>query len=278
MTLSAAVKNRSVADEVAWYGKVARRKDLLSRGCTAWSLKQAVVAGIISQICRGYYALPDADPLDIHLALHQARRTCFTKAEQLGLWIIKSPLLPHVAAAHGRPISGCVVHKVSGPQTLMDILRQCITCGSEVDGLAALESAVVLKMCTIPELRAEFTRREDRGARAIIGMIDPQAMSIAETVARYYLRRAGLNVQGQFYVKGVGQLDLLVEGLLGVETDGERYHNTASGWAEDLRRDNLLVIKGLWCLRIPAKMVLGSPDIMLKWVREALAMISSAPH
>lgn len=278
MTLSAAAKNRSVADEVAWFGKVARRKDLLVRGCTAWSLKQAVSAGIISQVGRGYYALPDADPLDIHLALYQARRTCFTKAEQLGLWVIKPPLFPHVAAAHGRPISGCVVHKVSGPQTLMDILRQCVKCGSEVDGLAALESAVVLKECTIPDLRAEFTRREDSGARAIIDMIDPQAMSIAETVARYYLRKAGLNVQGQFYVKGVGHLDLLVEGLLGVETDGETYHNTESGWAEDLRRDNLLVIKGLWCLRIPAKVVLGNPDVMLAWVREALATITSTPH
>lgn len=278
MTLSAAAKYRSVADEVAWFGKVARRKDLLVRGCTAWSLKQAVSAGIISQVGRGYYALPDADPLDIHLALYQARRTCFTKAEQLGLWVIKRRLFPHVAAAHGRPISGCVVHKVSGPQTLMDILRQCVKCGSEVDGLAALESAVVLKECTIPDLRAEFTRREDSGARAIIDMIDPQAMSIAETVARYYLRKAGLNVQGQFYVKGVGHLDLLVEGLLGVETDGETYHNTESGWAEDLRPDNLLVIKGLWCLHIPAKVVLGNPDVMLAWVREALATITSAPH
>lgn len=160
----------------------------------------------------------------------------------------------------------------------MDILRQCVKCGSEVQALAVMESAVVLKQCTILELRAEFTKREDSGARVIIDMIDPQSMSIVETVARYYLRKAGFNVQGQFYVKGVGNLDLLVEGLLGVETDGERYHNTESGWAEDLRRDNLLVIKGVWCLRIPAKMVLGNPDVMVKWVREALVMISSAPH
>ncbi|PYI37329.1 hypothetical protein CVS30_16065 [Arthrobacter psychrolactophilus] len=276
MTLSEAVKEHSVADEVAWYGKVARRKDLLSRGCTAWGLKQAVAAGTVRQICRGYYALPDADPLDLHLAQFQARRSCLTKAAQLGLWIIRPPSLPHVAAAHGRPILGCVVHKVSGPLSFMDILRQCVKCGSEVDGLVVLESAVVLKKCTILELRAEFTRREDARARSIIDMIDPQAMSIAETVARYYLRTAGFNVQGQFYVKDVGHLDLLVEGVLGVETDGERYHNTESGWAEDLRRDNLLVIKGLWCLRIPAKVVLGRPDIMLKWVRQTLAMISSA--
>ncbi|WP_186759063.1 type IV toxin-antitoxin system AbiEi family antitoxin domain-containing protein [Arthrobacter alpinus] len=278
MVSSKEVKTRSVEDQVAWYGKVARRKDLLAKGCTAWSLKTAEEAGLIRRIARGYYALPDADPLDVRLALHQARRTCFTKAEQLGLWVIKRPPLLHVAAAHGRPIHGCVVHKVSGEQTLLDILRQCVKCGSEVEGLAALESAVVLKKCSIAELRAEFAGREDTRGRAIIDMIDPQAMSIAETVARYYLRKAGLNVQGQFYVKGVCHIDLLVEGVLGVETDGETYHNTEQGWAEDLRRDNLLVIKGVWCLRIPAKMVLGRPDIMLSWVRQALAVINSAPQ
>jgi len=268
---------RTVVDEVEWYGKVARRKDLVARGCTEWHIRKAVSEGQLRRIDRGYYALPDADPLDVRLALHQARRTCFTKAEQLGLWIIKAPNLPHVAAAHGRPVPGCVVHKVKGPQTLMDILRQCIKCGSEVEGLAVVESAVVKDLCTIPELRVAFAGREDARARAIIDMIDPQSMSIAETVARYYLKKDGLNVQGQYYVKDVGHLDLLVEGVLCVETDGEQFHNTPQGWAEDLRRDNLLVIKGKWCLRIPAKVVLGRPDIMLGWVRQALAMISSAP-
>lgn len=273
-----AVNIRSVKDEVARYGKVARRRDLLARGCTAWTVKKAEDAGVILRIGRGYYALPDADPLDVRLALYQARRTCFTKAEQLGLWIIKPPLLPHVAAAHGRPVPGCVVHKTSGRQSLLDILRQCVRCGSEVEGLAVLESAVVLKKCTIPQLRAAFAGREDTRGRAIIDSIDPQAMSIVETVARYYLRKAGLNVQGQFFVKGVGHIDLMVEGILAVETDGAAYHNTAQSWAEDLRRNNLLVIKGMWCLRIPAVVVLGRPDIMLGWVRQALEMIKAAPN
>jgi hypothetical protein len=269
---------RSVVGEVAWYGKVARRKDLVSRGCTEAGIRKAVGEGLIRRISRGYYALPDADPQDVHYALHQARRACFNKAAQLRLWVIRLPNMPHVAAAHGRPVPGCVVHKVKGKQTWMDILRQCIKCGSEVEALAVVESAVVKGHCTIPQLRAEFAGREDAQARAIIDMIDPQSMSIAETVARYYLRKAGWNVQGQYYVKGVGHVDLLVEGILCIETDGEKFHNTPEGWAEDLRRDNLLVIKGKWCLHIPAKVVLDRPDIMIGWVRQALEMINSAPR
>lgn len=267
----------SVADEVAWYGKVARRKDLLAKGCSVRSIGQAEKTGRVLRIAPGYYALPDADPLDVLLARHQARRSCFTKARQLGLWVIRAPALHHVAAAHGRAIPGCVVHKVSGQQTLLDILRQCVGCGSEVEALAVLESAVVLKKYTIPQLRAEFIRREDTRARSIIDMIDPQSMSIAETVARYHLGKAGFNVQGQFYVKNVGHIDLLVEGLLCVETDGERYHNTENGWAADLRRDNLLVMQGRWCLRIPAQMVLNRPELMIGWVRQALAMMAATP-
>lgn len=268
----------SVEGEVAWYGNVARRKDLLTRGCSAGSIARAEEAGRIRRIAPGYYALPNADPVDVRLAQNQARRSCYSKAEQLGLWVIKAPVVWHVAAAHGRPIPGCVVHKVSGQQTIMDILRQCVGCGSEVDALAVLESAVVLNHCTIPQLRLEFSRRKDARARAIIDMIDPQSMSIAETVARYYLRKAGLNVQGQFYVRNVGHLDLLVEGVLCVETDGEKYHDTEHGWASDLRRDNLLVMQGRWCLRIPAAVVLGQPELMLSWIRQALAMIASAPN
>ncbi|MGA7206620.1 MAG: type IV toxin-antitoxin system AbiEi family antitoxin domain-containing protein [Specibacter sp.] len=270
-------KMRAVVEAVEWYGKVARRKDLVDRGCTEWHIRKAVSDGQLRQIGRGYYALPDADLLDVRLALYQARRTCLTKAEQLGLWIIRPPEMPHVAAAHGRPVPGCVVHKVKGPQTLMDILRQCIKCGTEVEALAVVESAVVKDLCTIPQLRVAFAGREDARARAIIDLIDPQSMSIVETVARYSLKKEGLNVQSQYYVKDVGHLDLLVEGVLCVETDGEQFHNTPQGWAEDLRRDNLLVIKGKWCLRIPAKVVLGRPDIMLGWVRQALSMINSAP-
>lgn len=256
-------------------GGVARQKDLLRHGFTPWNLKQALAAGTVEWISRGYYALPDADALDVELARHQARRTCFTKAAHLGLWVVTPMPLPHVAAAHGRPIPGCVVHRVSGGQTLVDILRQCVKCGSEVEALAVLESAVVLKKCTIHELRAAFAGRKDAAGRSVVAMIDPQSQSIVETVARYYLLHAGYNVQSQAAIKGVGHLDLLVDGLLGVETDGERYHNTPSGWAEDLRRDNLLVIAGMWKLRIPASVVLYHPDTMLQWVKDALAQIAA---
>lgn len=265
-----------VVEQIAWFGKVARRRDLRERGCTDWNIAVAAREGLITKVARGYFALPGAEPLDIRLAQHQARRTCFSQAEKMGLWVIKAPDKPHVAAAHGRPVPGCVVHKTSGVPTLFDILRQCVRCGTEVEALAVLESAVVLKHCTIPQLRAAFSGRYGARGRAIIDMIDPQSMSIVETVARYHLRRAGYNVQSQYHVKRMGHVDLLIEGLLGLETDGAAYHNTPTAWEEDLVRNNMMMIEGLPCLRVTARMVLNRPDIMLNWVRQTLARLTAA--
>ena len=267
----------SVVAEIERLGKVARRKDLLARGCTDWGLAQATEAGHIVKVGRGYFAVPGADPLDIWLAGYQARRTCLSKAKQLGLWVIQEPALIHVAAAHGQAISGCVVHRVSGPQTIMEILRQCIQCGSELDALLAMESAVVLKHCNIPALRAEFSRDRDARGRNILAMLDPQSMSIVETIARYYLRLAGYNVQSQYFQKGVGHLDLWIDGLLGLETDGAAYHNTPDGWATDMVRDNLLTVRGMWHLRLSARMILERPELMLDWVRQTMDRINSLP-
>ncbi|SEE65131.1 hypothetical protein SAMN04489740_2052 [Arthrobacter alpinus] len=256
-------------------GGVAKRKDLVAAGVTSWDLHQAQSQELIRRLPGGCFALPDANPVDINLALHQARRTCLSKVADLGLWLLEEPQQIHAAAAHGNKIPGCVVHRVSGGQTLVAILRQCVRCGTQLEALVVLESAVVKNKCTISRLRREFTRRQDTEGRAVVEMIDPQSMSIAETCGRYHLRQAGYNVQGQAYIKDAGHLDLLVDGVLGLEIDGKKYHNDPQSWAEDLRRDTMYVINGVWRLRLPAAVVLYQPGIMLRWVEQALTMIDS---
>lgn len=267
----------SVVGEIKKFGKVARRRDLLAAGCTAKAIEQALQLRQIKKVARGHYALPWAEATDVIFARHQARPGCFTMAQQMKLWVIRDPQRPHVSTASGRPIPGFVVHRISGVPSLMDVLRQCVACGTEVEALTVLESAVVNKHCTIPDLRTEFSRHSDARARAIIELLDPQSMSIIETVARYYLRKEGYNVQGQYFQRDVGHLDLLVEGLLGIETDGRTWHASFDGWEKDLQRDNFLTINGLWHLRIPASIVLHRPDIMIEWVRMALARITANP-
>ena len=257
-------------------GRAARRSDLLRRGLRDWDLVQAADAGRIRKTGRGVYALPDASAQDIHLALNQAYLDCFSRAQEMGLWVLNSPGRPHVATAHGRPVPGCTVHRIRGRLSFWDMLRHCVKCGSEVEALCVLESAVVLKRCSLDQMRRVFTRRNDAAVRRIVDMIDPQSQSIAETSGRYHLRAAGYNVQGQAAIRGMGHLDLLVEGVLGVETDGEKYHDTAAAWVEDLRRINVLASLGIPTLHIKASDALYHPETMVDLVGSALAAVRRA--
>ncbi|WP_104091130.1 type IV toxin-antitoxin system AbiEi family antitoxin domain-containing protein [Arthrobacter sp. GMC3] len=278
MNSPTSAKIASVPTAISRFGPVARQRDLLALGISTRQIRIAVQQGSVIQVARGHYAVPGVSTQDIYLARHQAQRTCLSKVSELGLWQLREPESVHVAAAHGRPIPGCVVHKHSGGQTLMGILRQCVACGTELEGLIILESAVVAKICTINDLQSEFTKRGDNAARALVETIDPQSMAITETAGRYHLKKAGHNVQGQAYIRDAGHLDLLVDGVLGIEADGKRFHDTENGWREDLRRDTMYVLRGVWRLRIPGEVVLYHPDVMMAWVSQALAMIRSTPR
>ncbi len=260
-------------------GAAARRRDVLSAGVSERALIAAVRAGRLIAPARGIYALPTASALDLHLAKNHAVPGCHSAAIALGLWTVNAPLQPHVAAAHGRPIEGCVVHRHAGPLTVLDIVGQCVRCLPDVEALVVMESAVVLKKCLLSEFRQAFGGRAHARARRLLGMVDPQSMSAVETSARYWLRLAGYNVQAQYSVRGMGHLDLMIDGVLGIELESDQYHNDAAAFGEDLRRGNALVIRGIPTLRIRGSIALWKPDLMLDWVRQALETMQSAqPH
>ncbi|WP_186759062.1 hypothetical protein [Arthrobacter alpinus] len=216
-------RRTSVEAVIERWGNAARRKDLIHSGLTDWDLVQAVSSGRVLKVERAVFALPNASERDLHLAAHQAYLDCFSRAEQMGLWVLETPEATHVATAHGRPVPGCFVHRVRGRLTLWDVLTHCVQCGTDVEALCVLESAVVLKKCTLEQLHHNFQKRKDARARRIIAMIDPQSHSIAETSGRYHLRKAGYKVQGQAAIRGMGHLDLLVEGVLGIETAARNF-------------------------------------------------------
>ncbi|MFQ4149642.1 hypothetical protein AAGW05_13270 [Arthrobacter sp. LAPM80] len=266
----------AVEDAIARFGSVARHHELQAIGISTRQIADAVTAGRICRVARGHYALPGFNELDVFLARNQARLACLSRLKGLGLWVLREPRDLHVATAHGRPVPGCTAHRTAGPETFMAVVRQAVGCGSDLDGLITMESAVVKNKCTIEELRMEFDRRSDKRAREMIALIDPQSMSITETAGRHHLLRAGHNVVAQAYVREVGHLDLLVDGILGIEGDGREFHATAEAWKEDLRRDAMYVLNGVWRLRLPAEVVLYHPEVFLNYVERALARIRCA--
>nr|WP_269429732.1 hypothetical protein [Arthrobacter sp. L77] len=90
-------------------------------------------------------------------------------------------------------------------------------------------------------------------------------------MARYHLRSAGFSTQSQVYVRGVGRLDLYVDGILGIEADGRQYHSDRRAFEEDRRRWNLLTTRGIPILRVTHDLLTRQPDQFLTLVRAAVA-------
>jgi very-short-patch-repair endonuclease len=102
--------------------------------------------------------------------------------------------------------------------------------------------------------------------------VDRGAESLLETLARTYFRQAGIRVEAQVHIEGVGHVDLLLEGRLIVELDG-RHHGEWEQVKKDQRRNNRSAVRGYAVLRYYYADVVHHPAAM---VAEVLAVLASA--
>ncbi|WP_411373822.1 hypothetical protein ACLH0K_11985 [Arthrobacter sp. MPF02] len=267
---------RTITDALTGLGGVSGIDSLMRAGVSRRSLEAGLRDGVVQRIARGLYALPDADPLLAHAARHHAVPGCATAAKTAGLWVVKAPDRPHLAAPHGRAIPGCLVHRSKLPLTHLDIVCQSLRCLPHLEGLTIAESAVKKGLVQLPALRERFPAAREKSIRGLIAKIRPQSGSIIETMARYLLEEAGLTVEMQVKIPGMGHLDLLVDGLLGIETDGFAHHSDRAAYREDRRRWNITVIRGVPTLRVTFDMLQNQPEEFVRMVHQALAMYRRA--
>lgn len=273
---------------------VATRRQLLARGYTPRSLASSVHAGRLIRIRRGYYALPDVDD-----ATQQAVRvggvlTCVSAARRFGMWVASDSCthiyLRHEASRMRAPHDrfarlteenrrDCVLHwfpLVAGDAVSMEsvgplsALAHLIRCQPEYLAIAAIDSALYERIVRLGQLDAVFASIPAKYHR-YLQRIDARAMSGIETIVRLILLDAGLSCSPQFHFSGIGDVDLLVEGCIVVETDGRLGHADAPGVARDYDRDVALAALGYVVLRFNYRQVMFSPDAVLAAVLGALA-------
>lgn len=75
---------------------------------------------------------------------------------------------------------------------------------------------------TLDFLRQRLPRTRNGRARDVLTWVDRGAESLLETLARTDFRQAGIRVETQVYIEGVGYVDLLLERRLIVELDGRQ--------------------------------------------------------
>ncbi|MET4093354.1 type IV toxin-antitoxin system AbiEi family antitoxin domain-containing protein [Arthrobacter sp. UYCu712] len=266
----------NIIEVLAQYDGVARAKHLAAAGVSDFQLQAALARGAVSRVARGVYALPGADPGLVSIRSLPAEPGCVTAAQLEGLWVLEQAAQPHIAVPHSRRYPGFVCHRSAAPPTLLDSVVQSLRCLPELDGLVIAESAVVLKGISLRELRRRLRGRNDARERRIVAGIVPQSQSIIECMARFLLRRAGFHVESQVNIPGMGHLDLMVDGRLGIETDGAGFHMDKASFEEDRRRWNVTTRLGIPTLVVSYPLLKNHPQEFIALVRDALNRLSAA--
>ena len=266
----------NVTEELSNYDGVARAKHLAAAGVSDFQLKSALTSGSVSRVARGVYALPDADAELISIRSLPAEPACASAAQFQGLWVLKPPPQPHIAVMHSRRYPGFVCHRSAAPPTLLDTVVQSLRCLPDLEGLVIAESAVVLKALPLSALRQRLGGRNDARERRLVAGIVPQSQSIIECMARYWLRRAKFHVESQVNIPGMGHIDLMVDGRLGIETDGAGFHMDRTSFEEDRRRWNVTTRLGIPTLVVSYPLLLHRPEEFISMVRDALNRLSAA--
>jgi len=256
-----------------------RTRELVAAGMTRSQIAWAVGAGRLVRIRIGHFCLPELDVATQQAVRIGGRLACVSELARRGVWVTHPPRQPHVhlAANASRlrdprvmtrrldPRSGCVLHWGDvgewGGDSRVSVLaaaRQSMACLDLHDAVATVESSVQNGVISLDALRAGATAAE----LAVIARVDGRAGSGLETLVREALRDAGLRVEPQFRVAGVGDLDLLVEGVVAVEADGRRFHGGAVAPA-DRRRDAVVSSLGMTPLRFDyAQIVYDRPSVL----------------
>lgn len=261
------------------WGGVARTRQLIRTGIRERDLSRAVGAGLIQRPRPGIYALPGADPLLVRCAATNSRLTCVSAAEHHGLWVLRPPKKVHLLRRDGTLASDrAVVHRdswVDGAPgawvaSKADALLHALRCLPELEALVLVESATQQGF-SLDFLRDRLPGRRNARARHILDLVDVGAESLLETLARTHLRRAGLHVEPQVDIRGVGSLDLLVEGCVDVETDGKE-HETMKRRLKDYHRDNTAQTLGFAVARFGYAEIVHRPEAM---VRQVCALVTA---
>ncbi|WP_345803331.1 hypothetical protein AAIB33_09690 [Microbacterium sp. AZCO] len=269
--------------------------DLRRFGWTKRDLAGAVASGSLTTVRRGVFLCAGASDEIVAAVKEGGRLACVSVLQPLGVFVLKrSKTHVHFERGtwkhtprkrtqiwHWRPLQRSP-HPRATCVGLIDALAQATTCQSPRAAVATLDSALNLGLISLEDLDEIFARVPAR-RRVLRGLVDGRAESGPETFVRLMALALGFEVQLQVQIDGVGRVDLVLDGWLVVECDGEKFH---SGWASqkaDRRRDLALAARGLTSIRPIAEDILFHPeDVMdalrgLRAAHEALGQAGSRP-
>jgi very-short-patch-repair endonuclease len=273
--------------------RIATRRQLMRLGMSPVDLTEGVRVGRLLRVRRDRYALPTTPPAILEAVRIGGLLSCVSAADFHGIWVPDEPFT-HIAMAHqaSRMRSprdrfvrlsvdnrdGCELHwwPLAEPDaaslhsvTVVDSLVHIVRCQPRPVAAAALDSALFEGKVKPSDLGRIFDAVPAKFAH-LRDDIDARSMSGLETITRLMVRDAGLHCDLQVHFRGVGDVDLLVEGCVVVETDGRNGHEGKVGQRRDYDRDVILAALGLTVLRFNYRQVMYHPGQVMAAIVGAL--------
>jgi hypothetical protein len=270
-----------IAAHVDALGGFAQKRQLVARGARDHHLTRAVRDGRVRRARQGWYTtLPDRDPR-VRAVRVGGRLTGLSAVAAHGGWVLRGGQL-HVAlprnAARLRAQHNRFAHPPAYRQRgvrlhwdegrggdacmvgLLDALRRVVIDEDRETAIAALDWA--LHAGRVDELDvASIMLSVPRDRRIAWGALDPLCESLPESLARTRLRDAGFAVQSQVPLENGQRIDLVVDGIVGLETDGREFHKDR--FYEDRAKDGLIIRARYVPYRVPAAQVFdGWPTVV----------------
>lgn len=261
---------------VARHGGALDRRRLHELGASDHDLRRALKAGSLNRPRRGWYSTWAESDLRFRAMRVGGRLTGISAVAALGGWVLGRPPL-HVAvptnAARLRsqwhrdlrradaPPDGVVVHWVApahdrGASSGVVDLAEAIefVCRSEPAEQAIAVLDWVRRTGRLDQLDLAALRERLGPLRWLVDASVDNCDSLPESLARTRLRAAGVQVSTQVaFTDGSERIDLVLEGTVAVEVDGEEHHRDR--FEADRARDLAITGAGLHAVRPSARQV-----------------------
>jgi hypothetical protein len=275
---------------------IVTRAELLAADVTDREIRRRVQKGSLIRQYPGVYRVGHAAP-SLDASYLAAVKACGERAALSGragaylLQLVKGkPPPPEVTAPTERRVEGIRTKraqrkttKVRGipvttvPETLVDLAAEL-----NADELAlACHEAGVRYRTTPRQVEAVLKRRPNaaggRKLRAVMSGETPVSLGEMERVAFALLRQAGLPLPEANRVASGRRVDLRWPGLLTVELDSFRYHNSRHSWEQGMRRQREARGRGEEFRRYSWTDVTEEAEAMVKEIR-GLITGGSAPR
>jgi len=254
------VHTSDISEVIDAAGGFATRRQLRRAGATDRDLTRAVRSGDLHRPRLGWYTHLPRDDARVVAVSVGGRLTGGSALYELGAWMWQRPahvsvsVAPHASRLRHRPRTLVAwdddgVRRRGGVAMVdvRDALFRAVLEESFEIAVALVDWALHGGRIEAADLR-DLVARLPADARGIADWVDADSESILESVVRVRLRRAGFHVTSQVPTGFSERTDLVVDGVLGIETDGRRWHQTR--FDADIAKDLGMYVEGTIPMRL----------------------------